>query len=81
MRAFIDAYRAHRMDREAQIIERLQAGQTRIKDMVPVMYADVDTRLYPAAAHSVLAHMIRLVRIGRVRAAGAPALNSEYALA
>jgi len=81
VRAFIDAYRAHRMDREAQIIAQLQAGQTRIKDMVPVMYADVDSRLYPAAAHSVLAHMIRLVKIGRVRSDGTPTLDSAYALA
>ncbi len=81
VRAFIDAYRAHRMDREAQIIARLQAGQTRIKDMVPVIYADIDTRLYPAAAHSVLAHMIRLVKLGRVRTAGAPGLDGEYTLA
>jgi len=81
VRAFIDAYRAHRMDREVQIIARLQAGQVRIKDMVPVMYADVDPRLYPAAAHSVLAHMIRLVKIGRVRSDGAPTLDSAYSLA
>jgi len=80
VRAFIDAYRAHRMDREAQIIERLRAGQTRIKDMVPVMYADVDPRLYPAAAHSVLAHMTRLVRLERVRCNGAPGLDTSYAL-
>ncbi|MBS0386051.1 MAG: MBL fold metallo-hydrolase, partial [Proteobacteria bacterium] len=78
---FIAAYRAHRIDREAQIIARLQAGQSRIVDMVPVMYADVDPRLYPAAAHSVLAHMIRLVKIGRVRSDGAPGLDAEYALA
>ena len=78
--AFIDAYRAHRMDREAQIIERLAAGQSQIKDMVPVIYADVDPRLYPAAAHSVLAHMIRLVAIGRVRCDGAPGLASAYSL-
>lgn len=81
VRAFIGAYRAHRMDREAQIIARLQAGQTRIMEMVPVMYADVDTRLYPAAAHSVLAHLIRLVKIGRVRSDGAPSLGASYALA
>jgi len=77
---FIAAYRAHRLDREAQIIARLEAGQSRIKDMVPVMYAEVDPRLYPAAAHSVFAHMIRLAQIGRVRSIGAPALDSDYAL-
>ena len=53
---FIDAYRAHRRDRERQIREQLAAGRTRIKDMVPAMYAAVDPRLHPAAARSVLAH-------------------------
>jgi glyoxylase-like metal-dependent hydrolase (beta-lactamase superfamily II) len=77
---FLAAYRAHRLDREAQIIARLEAGQKRIKDMVPVMYAAVDPGLYPAAAHSVLAHMIRLVQSGRVQTSGAPGLDSDYTL-
>lgn len=77
---FIHAYKKHRLDREAQIIARLQAGQTRIRDMIPIMYADVDKRLYPAAAHSVLAHIIRLVRRGRVSTADAPGINSDYRL-
>jgi glyoxylase-like metal-dependent hydrolase (beta-lactamase superfamily II) len=78
VRAFIDAYRAHRMDREAQIVAQLRDGKAKIMDMVPVMYADIDARLYPAAAHSVLAHLIRLVKIGRVRSDGAPGLDSTY---
>jgi glyoxylase-like metal-dependent hydrolase (beta-lactamase superfamily II) len=77
---FIAAYRTHRLDREAQIVAQLGAGRTRIMEMVPVMYADVDKRLYPAAAHSVLSHLIRLVKIGRVRSDGAPGLNSAYVL-
>ncbi|HVY83657.1 MAG TPA: MBL fold metallo-hydrolase, partial [Caulobacterales bacterium] len=47
---FIDAYKAHRLDREAQIVAQLAAGKTQIMDMVPVIYAGVDQRLYPAAA-------------------------------
>lgn len=78
---FIEAYIAHRMQREAQIIARLQAGDTRIPDMVAVMYADVDQRLHPAACHSVLAHMIRLVKRGRVISDGAPSVASPYRLA
>jgi glyoxylase-like metal-dependent hydrolase (beta-lactamase superfamily II) len=78
---FIDAYRAHRMDRERQILEHLAAGQTRIVDMVPKMYVGVDARLYPAAGRSVLAHLIELVKAGRVVADGAPEGNSEYRLA
>lgn len=80
-RPFIDAYIAHRLEREAQIIARLEAGDTRIPDMVAVMYAAVDKRLHPAAAHSVLAHMIRLVKRGRVRCDGAPSVARTYRLA
>jgi glyoxylase-like metal-dependent hydrolase (beta-lactamase superfamily II) len=80
VRAFIQAYTDHRLDREAQIIAQLRAGQTQIMDMVPVMYADVDKRLYPAAAHSVLAHMIRLVKQGRVIASGAAGIQTPYRL-
>jgi glyoxylase-like metal-dependent hydrolase (beta-lactamase superfamily II) len=78
---FIDAYAAHRRDRERQILERLAAGDARIKAMVPTIYANVDPRLHPAAAHSVLAHMIELVKSGRVATEGAPGLDSEYRLA
>ena len=78
---FIDAYRAHGRDRERQIREQLAAGRTRIKDMVPAMYAAVDPRLHPAAARSVLAHMLHMVRAGEVQAAGEPGLDSDYRLA
>jgi len=77
---FIDAYVAHRRAREAQILAQLAAGQTRIKAMVPVLYKDVDPRLHPAAAHSVLGHMIQLVREGRVLTDGEPHLDSDYYL-
>jgi glyoxylase-like metal-dependent hydrolase (beta-lactamase superfamily II) len=78
---FLAAYKAHRLARENQILERLAAGQTRIRDMVPVMYADVDPRLHPAAAHSVLAHLIHLVRTGVAASDGPPGPDSSYRLA
>jgi glyoxylase-like metal-dependent hydrolase (beta-lactamase superfamily II) len=78
---FIDAYIAHRRGREAQILARLAAGETSIKAMVPTLYAAVDERLWPAAAHSVLAHMIELVRTGRVESDGEPGMESRYRLA
>ena len=78
VRAFIDAYTAHRHDRERQILERLAAGQTQIRDMVPIMYAAVDKRLYPAACQSVLAHMIHMVKQGRIRSDGTPSLESNF---
>jgi glyoxylase-like metal-dependent hydrolase (beta-lactamase superfamily II) len=79
--SFVAAYRAHRLDRERQILEQLAAGHGRIRDMVPVMYAAVDPRLHPAAAHSVLAHMIHLTRQGVVASDGAPGPESVYRLA
>ena len=47
--------------REAQIVECLKAGVGRIPAMVERMYVDVDRRLHPAAARSVLAHLIHMV--------------------
>lgn len=78
---FLDAYIEHRRARERQIIAELAAGRTRIKEMVGSMYADVDKRLHPAAAHSVLAHMIHLVEQGRARCDSAPGLDADYHLA
>jgi glyoxylase-like metal-dependent hydrolase (beta-lactamase superfamily II) len=78
---FVAAYKAHRLDRERQILEQLTAGPRRIKEMVPVMYAAVDKALHPAAAHSVLAHMIHLTRQGVVATDGEPGPESPYRLA
>lgn len=78
---FIDAYMAHRQDRERQILEQLAKGRTRIAQMVPEMYAAVDARLHPAAAQSVLAHMLHLVKSGTAVAEdAAPGLGSDYRL-
>lgn len=78
---FVSAYISHRRKREAAILERLQAGDTRIPEMVKTIYKDVDKRLHPAACHSVLAHMIHLVETGRATASSAVfGLKTEYGL-
>jgi len=78
---FIDAYIAHRLDREAQILRALAGGATRIKDMVPVLYADVNPELHPAAARSVLGHIVDLARRGKVVTEGNPGPDNDYRLA
>ncbi|MGI9169053.1 MAG: MBL fold metallo-hydrolase [Caulobacteraceae bacterium] len=78
---FIEAYIEHRRERERQILARLAAGEATIAAMVPSIYAAVDPRLHPAAARSVLAQMIQLVRSGQVTCEGAPGLESDYGLA
>lgn len=80
VRPFIEAYIAHRLDREAQVLAQLASGKRLIKDMVAEMYADVDKRLHPAACHSVLAHMIRLVDLGHVACEGPACVDTEYRL-
>lgn len=77
---FLAAYRAHRLGREAQILARLTAGDRRIADMVPALYAAVDSRLWPAASLSVWAHLIALEQAGRVRAKPKPAIDADWAL-
>ena len=77
---FIDAYTEHRYARTRQILAQLAAGETHIKSMVPKMYVGVDPRLYPAAAHSVLAHMIELAKAGAVSTEGQPGVDSAWRL-
>jgi glyoxylase-like metal-dependent hydrolase (beta-lactamase superfamily II) len=75
---FIAAYRAHRHERERQILAAIASGQDTIAAMVPVIYAAVDPRLHPAAARSVLAHLIHLSATGVVAAEPEPSLTARY---
>ena len=79
---FISEYASHRRAREAAILEQLRSGETSIPEMVKVMYADVDTRLHPAAAMSVLGHMIALIKTGAVQSPDEnPTVRSHFELA
>lgn len=77
---FIAAYIEHRHERIDQILRALEAGPGRIRDLTPRLYADVDPRLHPAAARSMLAAMIYLEREGKIAADGAAGPDSEYRL-
>ncbi|MBI1200334.1 MAG: MBL fold metallo-hydrolase [Phenylobacterium sp.] len=79
--AFIQAYADHRQERLDQITDALKTGPARIRDLVPRLYADVDARLHPAAARSMLAGMIHMVRNGTLKADGEPGPDSIYRLA
>ena len=77
---FLAAYKAHRLAREAQILDAVRAGLGTLSEIVPEVYAAVDQRLWPAAAHSALAHLIHLERSGVVCCEGQPGPKSEYKL-
>lgn len=78
---FLQAYIDHRLEREAQILSCVRDGISAIPEMVSRMYADVDKRLHPAAARSVLAHLIQLAEEGRVIAEPAAIASAHYCLA
>ena len=80
-RAFVQAYIDHRLAREAQILGALGRGLTDIGTIVADLYVDVDKRLHPAAAHSVLSHLIHMRKTGRVTANGEDGLRQIYKLA
>jgi glyoxylase-like metal-dependent hydrolase (beta-lactamase superfamily II) len=60
----------HRRQREQQILAELERGEGRVTAMVTRMYKSVDPRLHPAAARSVLAHLIDLEARGLVASEG-----------
>jgi glyoxylase-like metal-dependent hydrolase (beta-lactamase superfamily II) len=63
---FLKAYLAHRLRREAQILEALARAPASVEALVGELYVGLDPRLRRAAAASVLAHLLHLVREGRV---------------
>lgn len=77
---FLQALKAHRLGRDAQVLEALARGPSSALTMVPALYAAVDERLWPAAAQSLLAHLIRLERRGDVTASEAPSATTVYQL-
>ncbi len=75
---FIGAYIDHRLTREAQIMSAISDGESIIMKIVEKLYTDIDKRLYPAAAHSVLSHLIHMRETGRVKAHEKDGLRTEY---
>lgn len=78
---FLDAYLAHRLEREAQVLAQVRGGAESIEEMVKVLYAGVREELHKAAGRSVLSHLVKLVDDGLVvvdPAEDEPALKSSY---
>ena len=79
-RPFVRAFIEHRREREAAILARLASGDRTIPAIVDAVYVGLAPRLKPAAARSVLAHLLELIQEGRVVAEGAPTLEADYRL-
>ena len=77
---FLKAYLNHRLRREEAILGVLSRGSATIDSLVAEVYIGLDPRLKTAAASSVLAHLLHLVRKGEVVSDGRPGPESAYVL-
>ncbi|MEM7544782.1 MAG: MBL fold metallo-hydrolase [Pseudomonadota bacterium] len=69
--AMIAHQTAHRLGRETQIIEALEAmGEATPAALTAAIYIDVDPALHGAAARNVFAHLLGLISTGRAEADG-----------
>ena len=70
--ALLDHYVAHRLAREAKVLDALlRVGPSSSSGLVPVAYDDAPKAVWPLAAMSVQAHLEKLVRDGKVVRNGA----------
>lgn len=66
----------HRLAREEQIVELLAAGNRAVDDLLNAIYAgNIHPALMDTARSQIRAHLIKLERDGRARAAGADAYD------
>ena len=60
------AYIEHRHVREQQVLDAIRAGLTRVDEIVSRIYPTLEPPLVPMAGESVLAHLMKLEREGKV---------------
>lgn len=78
-KAHVKAFIAHRMSREETILEHIRGGQNHIKDIVLIMYKNHSKSLHPAAAMSVFATILRLLKLSVIHCdEEIPTLSSAY---
>lgn len=65
--AKLDEYTQHRLWRETRVLEALRkCGDATPSELVGIVYCDVDNTLFPLAERSLLAHLLKLEKEGRV---------------
>jgi glyoxylase-like metal-dependent hydrolase (beta-lactamase superfamily II) len=63
--AKLSFYIAHRLEREGRVLAALSDIPQTIEELTPPAYPDVPPTIYPLAARSLLAHLLKLEREGR----------------
>ena len=75
---FVGRLLGHRRRRESEILAAVAEGADTIPELVTRLYVGLDRRLHPAAARTVLAHLIHLVESGRAACDGTPDEAARY---
>ena len=75
---FVGKLLGHRRQREAEILSAVAGGAATIPEIVALRYRGLDPRLRPAAARTVLAHLIHLVESGHAACPGKPDEDARY---
>ena len=73
--AVLDYYLAHRAFREHQILTALADGPRTVDELVAAIYADVPRAVWPAAAQSTRATLVKLRAEGRVEPGSGEAVS------
>jgi glyoxylase-like metal-dependent hydrolase (beta-lactamase superfamily II) len=60
-------YRNHRLAREAQVLECWEDGVREPRDMIARVYPEIAPAVAPLAERQILAHLVRLENLGRLR--------------
>jgi endoribonuclease LACTB2 len=66
----LDFYVHHRLEREGRVLAALSSESRTVEELVPPSYPDVPPAIYPLAARSLLAHLLKLEKEGRARREG-----------
>ncbi len=78
--AYVESLIAHRMAREAAVLDAVRGGRSTAAEIVELLYADVRVELHKPAARSVWAHLTKLVDDGSVavESGGLATLDANY---
>lgn len=77
-RRFVRALHHHRRQREAAVLARIEAGDTRIEDIVDKLYTGLAPALRGGAALSVFAHLESLIAAGAIVADGPAHIGGRF---
>jgi len=68
----------HRLSRDKEIVYALEGQRLSIKDLIGIVYPNLNKNLEDAASRTILAHLIRLVALGEVESDRRPSESSIY---